>query len=111
MADLLAAVLGCFTRLGGVPGAMVVDNDSSIVATGVGRRAVLHPEVAALCGHLGLKIIVLEPGRPESKGQVERTNGYLETSFLPLRSFADLDDLQTQSDAWATEVAYRRHHR
>jgi transposase len=111
MADFLPAVLGCLKRLGGVPGAMVVDNDSSIVAAGVGRRAILHPEVAALCGHLGLKIVVLEPGRPESKGQVERTNGYLETSFLPLRTFDDLEDLQRQSDAWTSEVAYRRHHR
>jgi transposase len=111
MADLLQAVLGCFQRLGGVPGAMVVDNDSSIVARGVGKRAVLHPEVAALCGHLRMQLIVLDPGKPQSKGQVERTNGYLETSFLPLRTFTDLDDLQAQSDAWADEVAYRRHHR
>jgi transposase len=90
---------------------MAVDNDSSIVASGKGRRAVLHDEVAALAGHLGLKVIVLEPGKPQSKGQVERTNGYLETSFLPLRMFDSLPDLQAQSDVWATDVAYRRHHR
>jgi transposase len=111
MADLLQAILGCLQRLGGVPEAMVVDNDTSIVADGVGKRAVLHPEVAALCGQLGLRLVVLEPGKPESKGQVERTNGYLETSFLPLRSFGDLGDLQSQSDAWAQQVAWRRHHR
>jgi transposase len=111
MADLLQAILGCLQRLGGVPEAMVVDNDTSIVADGVGKRAVLHPEVAALCGQLGLRLVVLEPGKPESKGQVERTNGYLETSFLPLRRFQDLADLQAQSDAWAQQVAWRRHHR
>jgi hypothetical protein len=104
-------LLGCFQRLGGVPEAMVVDNDSSIVADGVGRDARLHPEVSALCGHLGMRLIVLDPGKPESKGQVERTNGYLETSFLPLRDFADLDDLQSRHDSWSTEVAFRRHHR
>lgn len=90
---------------------MVVDNDSSIVASGTGRQAVLHREVAALCGHLGMKLIVLDPGKPEAKGQVERTNGYLETSFLPLRSFAELHDMQAQSDHWTENVAYRRHHR
>jgi len=111
MADLLPAVVGCFERLGGVPEALVVDNDSSIVADGVGRNATLHHEVAALAGHLGMKVIVLDPGKPQSKGQVERTNGYLETSFLTLRDFADLDDMQGQSDAWTTDVAYRRHHR
>jgi transposase len=111
MADVLHGVLGCLQRLGGIPEAMVVDNDTSIVADGVGKRAVLHPEVAALCGQLGMRLVVLEPGKPESKGQVERTNGYLETSFLPLRCFADLGDLQSQSDAWAEQVAWRRHHR
>jgi transposase len=111
MADLLHAVVGCLQRLGGVPEAMVVDNDASIVADGVGKRAVLHPEVAALCGQLRMRLVVLEPGRPQSKGQVERTNGYLETSFLPLRCFRDLADLQAQSDAWAQSVAWRRHHR
>jgi transposase len=111
MADLLQAVLGCLQRLGGVPDAMVVDNDSSIVASGVGRGAILHPEVSALCGHLGMRLIVLDPGKPESKGQVERTNGYLETSFLPLREFCDLDDLQSQHDSWTPDVAFRRHHR
>lgn len=111
MADFLAAAVGCFQRLGGVPEAMVVDNDTSIVASGVGRRAVLHAEVAALCGHLGMRLIVLEPGKPESKGQVERTNGYLDRSFLPLRDFADIDDLQSQSDTWTSEIAFRRHHR
>jgi transposase len=111
MADFLQATLGCFQRLGGVPDAMVVDNDPSIVADGVGKNARLHPEVSALCGHLGMRLIVLDPGKPESKGQVERTNGYLERSFLPLRGFADLDDLQSQHDAWTAEVAFRRHHR
>jgi len=111
MADFLQAALGCFQRLGGVPEAMVVDNDSSIVADGVGKRAVLHPEVAALCGYLGMRLIVLDPGKPESKGQVERTNGYLDTSFLPLRQFEDLEDMQSQGDNWTTDVAYRRHHR
>lgn len=111
MADLLPAVLGCLQRLGGVPEAMVVDNDPSIVASGVGRNAILHPEVAALCGHLGMRLIVLEPGKPESKGQVERTNGYLERSFLPLRDPEDLDDLQSQHDSWTTGVAFCRHHR
>ncbi len=71
----------------------------------------MHDEIAALFGHLGAKVIVLEPGRPESKGQVERTNGYLQTSFLPLRRFDSLQDAQDQHDVWAREVAHHRHHR
>lgn len=109
--DLLPAALGCFERLGGAPEKVVCDNDPSIVHERRGGKAILHEEVAAFFGALGIKVIVLPPGKPESKGQVERTNGYLDTSFLPLRTFTDIDDLQSQHDGWAGDVAYRRHHR
>jgi hypothetical protein len=56
-------------------------------------------------------VVPLRPSDPQAKGQVERTNGYLDRSFLSLRSFTDIGDLQAQHDDWATNVAYRRHHR
>jgi transposase len=109
MADFLAALPGCLARLGGVAEKAVCDNDASIVARREHGRARLHPEVAALFGALRLRPVVLRPRRPTSKGHVERTIEYLETSFLPLRPFADLADLQAQHDAWAAEVAVLRH--
>jgi transposase len=109
--DFCPAFVSSLERFGGVPQAGVFDNDSSIVASGTGRKAVLHDEVAALFGQLRMKPITLGGGCPESKGQVERTIGYLETSFLPLRAFCSLEDLQNQHDWWARDVAHRRHHR
>ena len=67
-------VLGCLQRLGGVPEAMVVDNDASIVADGVGKRAVLHPEVAALCG-LGMRLVVLQPASPSPRARSSGPTG------------------------------------
>jgi transposase len=110
MPDFMPAFSGTLQRLGGVPQAMVVDRDTSIVLPR-SRPARLHPEVAGLFGALRLRPIILKPRRPESKGQGERTIGYLETSFLPLRSFDSIEDLQTQHDQWATKVAFQRHHR
>jgi transposase len=107
--DLRPALLANLERLGGVPEKLVFDNDASVVASGTGARARLHDEVAGLLGALRTKPVVLRPARPTSKGGVERTIGYAETSFLPLRSFDSLEDLQGQHDAWATDVAYRRH--
>jgi transposase len=107
--DVRPALVGCTLRLGGVPDAYVFDNDASVVASRDGGRARLHPEVTALLGALRSRPIVLRPRRPTSKGAVERTIGYLETSFLPLRTFASLEDLQAQHDAWAAEVAFARH--
>jgi transposase len=108
MADFLAVLPGCLARLGGVAEKAVCDNDASIVARREAGRARLHPEVEALFGALRLQPVVLRPRRPTSKGQVERTIEYLETSFLPLRTFADLADLQAQHDGWLNEVAARR---
>lgn len=105
--DAVPALLGCLVRLGGVPKKLVMDRDSSLVVRG--RRARPVDELAALLGSLSMGHIVLPPRSPQSKGSVERTNGYLETSFLPLRRFEDLADLQAQSDAWAEKVAWTRH--
>jgi transposase len=110
--EFLEGVVGCLSRLGGVPDKLVLDNDSSIVEPRRPRRpARLHDEVAALFGHLRCLPVVLDPGKPESKGQVERTIGYFETSFLPLRTFTSIDDLQGQFDKWTTDIAFARHHR
>jgi transposase len=109
--DLLPAALGCFERLGGAPEKVVCDNDAAIVAERRGGVAVLHDEVASFFGQLGTRVVVCRPGDPQAKGQVERTNGYLDRSFLSLREFSDISDLQSQHDAWAQGVAFRRHHR
>ena len=107
--DLRPGLVACLTRLGGVPEKLVFDNDASVVASGTGSRARLHDEVTGLLGALRTKPVVLRPARPTSKGNVERTIGYAETSFLPLRAFTSLEDLQGQHDAWAHDVAFRRH--
>jgi hypothetical protein len=67
--------------------------------------------VQALFGQLLIRPVVLRPRFPEGKGQDERMVGYLQTSFLPLRRFCSLEDLQHQHDEWAELVAYERHHR
>lgn len=107
-AALRPALVGGLHRLGGLPSGLVFDNDAAIVASRAGGRVRLVEEVAALLGHLAIKPIALRPAFPQGKGFIERAIRYLETSFLPLRSFADLVDLQAQADTRAIEVADRR---
>jgi len=49
------------------------------------------------------------PADPEAKGLVERANGYLETSFLPGRSFDDIGDFNRQLAAWLQRANQRIH--
>jgi transposase len=108
-AEYCAALVGCLQRLGGLPGAIVSDNDAAIVASRRAGSVRLVAEVAALYGALGLRPVVLRPRFPEGKGGVERAIGYLESSFAPLRQASDLADLQAQADTWTVEVADQRH--
>lgn len=109
--EFCAAALGCFVRLGGVPEKVVTDNESCIVKPRRGGPARFVDEVAALFGQLLVRPVALRPRFPEGKGQDERTVGYLQTSFLPLRRFSGIEDLQAQHDEWAADVAFERHHR
>jgi transposase len=110
-AEFVAGLLGCFVRLGGVPEKLVCDNEGCIVKPRRGGPARVVDDVAALLGQLLVRPVVLRPRFPEGKGQDERMVGYLQTSFLPLRTFRSLADLQTQHDTWAEEVSWQRHHR
>ncbi len=107
--DLIAGHWQLLQRLGAVPKALVWDNESAVGSWRAGRPK-LTAEFEAFRGMLGVRVVQCKPRDPESKGLVERANGYLETSFLPGRSFASPADFNTQLEQWLTR-ANSRHHR
>jgi transposase len=71
------------------------------------RQTVLTEAAHGFRGVLGAKILICDPGDPEAKGLVERANGYLETSFLPGRSFSSPADFNAQLGDWLGLVNQR----
>jgi hypothetical protein len=61
---------------------------------------VLTEAAHAFRGVLGAGIVLVGPADPEAKGLVERAKGYLETSFLPGRTFTSPADFNTQLNQW-----------
>ncbi|MEI2714992.1 MAG: hypothetical protein V9G04_17300 [Nocardioides sp.] len=53
--------------------------------------------VAAFMGTLATRLVLLPPRDPESKGIVERRNGWFETSFMPGRTFESHRQTSTPS--------------
>jgi hypothetical protein len=101
--DLLAGIWSLLAeQLGAVPRRLVWDNEA-----GIGRGGRLADGVAGFSGTLATRIVQLKPFDPESKGIVERANGYLETSFLPGRQFASPADFNQQLREWLP-IANRR---
>ena len=76
-----------------------------------GGKVKLSEAFESFRGMLAIKVVICKPGDPEAKGLVERFNGYLETSFLPGRSFTSPADFNTQLQTWLTTKAVLRSHR
>jgi transposase len=100
--DLLLGMWSLIERFGRVPRRLVWDNEA-----GIGRRGRLAAGVAEFCGTLATRVHQLKPRDPESKGIVERRNGFFETSFMPGRDFASPADFNDQFGSWL-ERANRR---
>jgi transposase len=108
--DLFAGHWELIRSLGAVPRSLVWDGESA-VGRWRGQRAELTAATQAFRGTLGIKVVLCKPKDPETKGLVERANGYLETSFLPGRRFSSPDDFNTQLAAWLQRANARVHRR
>jgi len=105
--DLFAGWWQLLQGLGGVPRVLVWDGEGA-VGQRRRRQTVLTQQTHAFRGVLGAKVVICDPGDPEAKGLVERANGYLETSFLPGRSFSSPADFNAQLGDWLALVNQRQ---
>jgi transposase len=93
--DLLLGSWELIQQLGRVPRRLIWDNEP-----GIGRGQRRAEGVASFTGTLATRLVLLAPKDPESKGVVERRNGWFETSFMPARTFASPADFTAQFDVW-----------
>lgn len=100
--DILSGMWKLITQVRRVTKTLVWDRESAI--GGAGR---LTAEAAAFAGTLATQIKLAPKGDPEFKGMVERSNGFLETSFLPGRYFHSPQDFNAQLAEWLARVNTR----
>ena len=93
--DLLAGMWQLICGVGAVSKTLVWDRESAIGGTGK-----VSVPAAAFAGSLATQIRLLPRRDPESKGIVERNNGFFETSFLPGRRFSCPHDFNDQLTEW-----------
>jgi hypothetical protein len=97
--DLLLGSWELIQQLGRVPRRLIWDNEP-----GIGRGQRRAEGVATFMGTLATRLVLLPPKDPESKGLVERRNGWFETSFMPGRTFASPGDFNDQFTDWLTKA-------
>lgn len=99
--DLLLGMWSLLSQLGKVPSRILWDNEK-----GIGQGRLTRP-AEMFAGTLATKIVLLKPRDPETKGLVERRNGYFETSFMPGRVFDSPADFNTQFTDWLASANAR----
>ena len=100
--DLLLGSWELLQQLGRVPRRLIWDNEP-----GIGRGPRRAEGVASFMGTLATKLVLLPPRDPESKGVVERRNGWFETSFMPGRAFTCPGDFNEQFADWLSRANTR----
>jgi transposase len=118
---LVACHRRMFADFGGIPREILYDNMKTVVtqrdAYGRGRHR-FHDAIWMLAGECGYRPRLCRPYRPQTKGKVERSIGYVRHSFFePLVTRAALDDrvpeldeLNAEARLWCASVANVRVH-
>ena len=106
LSTLIRCHQNAFAFFGGWTKRILYDNMRQVVV-GPNRT---NPRFLDFSRHYGFEAKRHRPYRPRTKGKVERTVGYVRTSFLNGRTFAGLDDLNGQGRHWLGTVANVRLH-
>ena len=100
--DLLLGTWELLKGLGRVPRRLIWDNEP-----GIGRGTRRAEGVVPFMGTLATRLVLLPPNDPQSKGVVERRNGFFETSFMPGRTFTSPADFNAQFTDWLSRANTR----
>jgi transposase len=106
--NFLRGHVAAFGAWQGVPRVILYDNLKSAVLQRHGDAIRFHPALLDFAGQYRYEPRPVAVARGNEKGRVERAIRYVRDSFFAARSFADLDDLNTQAEAWCSGIAGNR---
>ena len=108
MAGFLDGHRRAFEHFGGIPRVLLYDNLKSAVVERIGNAIKMHPTMLDFASWHGYEPRPVGVARGNEKGRVERSIGYIRTSFFAAREWTSLDDLNAQALAWCDGLAAER---
>lgn len=103
-------LVNAFNFFGGTPKELVVDNMMTAVTERLGNLIRFNEGFLDFVRPFKITPVACNPGAAHEKGKVENSIKYLRQNFWPLRTFKDLQDVQTQLMQWLKSVANVRIH-
>ena len=104
------SLLNAFKFFEGSPEQIVVDNMLTAVIERQGSLIRFNEAFLDFLRPFKIVPVACNIRSPQEKGKIENFIKYLRQNFWPLRSFADLEDVQTQLVEWLDTVANVRIH-
>jgi transposase len=104
-------VLNAFAFFGGTADQILVDNMLTAVIERQGSLIRFNDAFLRFLIPFKVAPIACNPAAPHEKGKIESGIKFLRTNFWPLRTFADLADVNRQVRKWLDTVANVRVHR
>jgi len=86
----------------------IIDNTNLARLRGIGKNAVMVPEMAAFGKQYGFEFVCHERNHANRKAGDEKGIHTVETNFLPGRAFESLEDMNAQAFDWATDRMYNK---
>jgi transposase len=108
MENFLRGHVGAFAAWNGVPRILLYDNLKSAVLERQGQAIRFNPVLLGFAGHYRYEPRPVAVARGNEKGRVERAIRYIRDNFFVGRTFAGVDDLNAQAEAWMIGPAAER---
>lgn len=106
---LVRSLIACLVVFEGSTKEWVFDNPRTVRISPIGAKpVVLHRFLRQLVAEYNVIATLCAPRSGNQKGSVERVVGYVKNSFLRVRRFRDLADLEAQLAEWLRGVNHER---
>ena len=102
--------LHAFQYFGGVPEKILYDNMKTVALFHIGKVVKFNEGFLAFANHFGFIPKVCAVNAPYQKGKVERSIGYVETSFFTGEEFNSLEEVNEKARLWLDTICNTRIH-
>lgn len=106
---LLSCLVHGFQYFGGVTECVLTDRMKTVLLDEKGGELHFQKKFLDFAAYYGFVPRVCRPYRPETKGKIESTIGFVKKSFWPGIHFESLGDLNHQARAWMEKVNHQVH--
>ncbi len=106
---MIRCLMEAFEYFGGLPKAALTDRMKSVLLEMEDKTPRWNARFADFMASIGVAPRVCKPYKPQTKGKVERSVGFVKQSFWAGVNFTDLDDLNRQAHVWCERINTRVH--